>query len=472
LTLIWSMYCGAVTDTAGSRWMRSPAARDSGAAVSLETMRSALARAVIALVKDDFRPAASTATNATSPMPTMRVAAVIAVRAGLRVELSRASSPVACPSRSSGQPTSAASGRTMYRASMATPTKTSSDPVPIAVSRADAAPPPNSPCSSRAVPKAPTSATRITRRRLGAGASGAVSSRMAATGETRVARTAGITAAAAVTPMPTVRPIAMVRGSRPTAARGMPIPAASNSVPSRREKPRPASSPATEAARPRTSASAATLASTCPRVAPSARSSANSRRRCATVIENVLKMMNAPTSSAAPENARSAGFRNAPMLSLISFDLSAVACAPVLTSRLRGSTARRLRTRSSGDTPERAAATMLVTFPSSRFHDWTSPRGAMIIVAPPIEATSPKSTTPTRRAGWMPVRLVTPTRAPTARWLSSASLRLIATSPEPAGKRPETIRVGLNGGPTMARTIAGANCGSIALPRTTSDPGW
>ena len=42
----------------------------------------------------------------------MSAAAVIAVRAGLRVAFSRASSPVVCPRRSSGQPTSAASGRT------------------------------------------------------------------------------------------------------------------------------------------------------------------------------------------------------------------------------------------------------------------------------------------------------------------------------------------------------------------------
>ncbi len=36
---------------------------------------------------------------------------------------------------------------------------------------------------------------------------------------------------------------------------------------------------------------------TCARVAPSVRSSPNSRVRWATVIEKVLKMMNAPTNS-------------------------------------------------------------------------------------------------------------------------------------------------------------------------------
>ena len=43
------------------------------------------------------------------------------------------------------------------------------------------------------------------------------------------------------------------------------------------------------------------------REAPSARSMANSRRRCATVIENALKMMNAPTSTAMPPKESSAG---------------------------------------------------------------------------------------------------------------------------------------------------------------------
>jgi hypothetical protein len=189
-------------------------------------------------------------------------------------------------------------------------------------------------------------------------------------------------------------------------------------------------------------------------------------------MENVLKMMKAPTSRAAPEKASSAGLRNAPMLSLICFDESAVAWAPVLTSRLGGSAARSDRTTRSGVTPDAADTTMLVTLPSRRFHACTSASGAMIIVAPPIEATSPKSAMPTSRAGWIPVRLVTPTRAPTARWLSVASLRLTTTSPLADGKRPETIFIGLNGAPTMARTIAGANCGCTALPFTTSAPGW
>ena len=49
---------------------------------------------------------------------------------------------------------------------------------------------------------------------------------------------------------------------------------------------------------------------TCRRLAPSARSSASSRVRWATMIENVLKMMNAPTNSAMNANTSSAVRKN------------------------------------------------------------------------------------------------------------------------------------------------------------------
>ena len=53
-----------------------------------------------------------------------------------------------------------------------------------------------------------------------------------------------------------------------------------------------------DARRPMTSDSRMTEPSTCRRDAPIVRSVANSRVRCATVIENVLKMTKAPTKSA------------------------------------------------------------------------------------------------------------------------------------------------------------------------------
>jgi hypothetical protein len=60
--------------------------------------------------------------------------------------------------------------------------------------------------------------------------------------------------------------------------------------------------PTIEASRPITSASSATEPSSWRRDAPIVRSVANSRMRCATVIDSVLKMTNAPTKSATPAN--------------------------------------------------------------------------------------------------------------------------------------------------------------------------
>ena len=62
----------------------------------------------------------------------------------------------------------------------------------------------------------------------------------------------------------------------------------------------PATSPSSEASRPMTRPSSTTERLTCLREAPSVRSVANSRVRCATVIDSVLKITNAPTSSAMP----------------------------------------------------------------------------------------------------------------------------------------------------------------------------
>ena len=140
---------------------------------------------------------------------------------------------------------------------------------------------------------------------------------------------------------------------------------------------------------PSTTASAATAKSTCRRVAPMERSSANSRLRWATEIEKVLKMMKAPTSRAAPEKARSAGVRKLPMLSLACLASSAAVCSPVLISRVRGRAWRRRATSSVGVTPAAAEATTRETLPSRPYQDCTSAIGATMSVAPPIEATLP-----------------------------------------------------------------------------------
>ena len=61
-----------------------------------------------------------------------------------------------------------------------------------------------------------------------------------------------------------------------------------------------------------------------------ARRSANSRSRCATTIENVLKMMNVPTNSAIRAKTSSATLKNWSAF-LMSLWFSFVICAPVST---------------------------------------------------------------------------------------------------------------------------------------------
>ena len=128
-------------------------------------------------------------------------------------------------------------------------------------------------------------------------------SRTAAIGAIRVARTAGQTDATSVTSVPVRIATTAVRvwntiadcgSSSSTAAKSFVSPFAS-----RTPRPRPTA----DATRPRIVPSRMTERSTWRREAPSVRSVASSFVRCATVIESVLKMTNAPTKSAIPPNA-------------------------------------------------------------------------------------------------------------------------------------------------------------------------
>ena len=113
-------------------------------------------------------------------------------------------------------------------------------------------------------------------------------SRMAPTGETRVARSAGPRPASTVTTIPTASDTTIVRVENTVLVVGSSTPSEANSPESSWARPRPATSPIAEAIVPTTAASATTDRSTWRREAPSARSSASSRERCATVIESVL----------------------------------------------------------------------------------------------------------------------------------------------------------------------------------------
>ena len=124
----------------------------------------------------------------------------------------------------------------------------------------------------------------------------------------------------------------MVRGASAMPDVGMSAPTAWNSALMPLAMPMPAAMPSSEATRPSAPASPITLASTWRRVAPSERSMANSRMRCATVIEKALKMMKAPTITATPPKASRIVRSTLPMASLMALVLSAIDCADVFTS--------------------------------------------------------------------------------------------------------------------------------------------
>ena len=113
-------------------------------------------------------------------------------------------------------------------------------------------------------------------------------SRIAATGRTRDARRAGSIADSTVIETPRPNATASDPPSMTTPPSGSSIPNATNSARSPLDTPTPPTSPSADASPPITADSTSTDPKTWPRPAPMARSIANSRVRCVTVIENVL----------------------------------------------------------------------------------------------------------------------------------------------------------------------------------------
>ena len=156
------------------------------------------------------------------------------------------------------------------------------------------------------------------------------------------------------------------------------------------------------------------------------------------MIENVLKMMKAPTSSAAPESASSAGVRTLPIASFAASACSAASAAPVLTVTVRGSAARTAAASRAGATPGSAAIAMRVRSPGRWNQRWTSASRGTTSVAPPIEVPPPHSPMPEILTFWTPERVLSPTSCPTRRPWSSACWRSTTTSPARRGGPPFT----------------------------------
>ena len=176
----------------------------------------------MAPMTDSLSPCANTATKATRPMPIISAAAVDAVRDGLRVAFCRARLPEAPGRRSSGQPMTRARNGTAYRLRPAIARNTSSAPRAMVSRRCVAA---ASDDSARTMMTMPTTASRPAK----AGANRemrdrgiSAPSRRAATGGTRLARSAGMSAATTLTITPTSSAVMAMPIENCVDATGMP----------------------------------------------------------------------------------------------------------------------------------------------------------------------------------------------------------------------------------------------------------
>ena len=170
----------------------------------------------------------------------------------------------------------------------------------------------------------PTSRTEpVTTRRREDESDSADWSEMAAMGEMRTARRAGLTADTTVTPMPMTSAATTVRGAktRELVGRVTPKPLSRACSPTAARTPRPR--PINEATRPTAAASPRTDRNTWRRLAPSTRSRASSRVRWPTMIEKVLKMVNPPTNSEMKAKINRAVEKNPRALLMVLDDSSA-----------------------------------------------------------------------------------------------------------------------------------------------------
>ena len=229
--------------------------------------------------------------------------------------------------------------------------------------------------------------------------------------------------------------------------------------------------PTAEASTPSVSASATTERSTWWRLAPSARSMANSRRRWATVMLKALKMMNAPTKTETPANARSTGVRKELMEAAVSAVASAAACSPVLTLSVAGRAALTRLASSLGVTPGSAATEMPLSLPGSPPQRCTSCRLPATTMVPPMEPESPHVKTPATLTCCRPAGAATSNVSPGFRPVLSAKLLMMATSfaaPARCGRR--RCVAWLKGSPWMLVSSVGAPPVSTVLPSTIAAP--
>ena len=204
------------------------------------------------------------------------------VRFGLRAVFSRAIWPVTPRKRLSGYPRNLATGFARSGPMVSTPENTSSTASPRSFVEE-----PMSTATIAAVPTPRRTSAAISRRRVGPVVSMA-ESRIAASGGTRPARTAGRRADANVTAIPTMRVTNTVLPVSRSPRCGTSVPSALRRSARPFESSTPKRRPSVEPMTPTPTASSMSVVWTCLREAPIARSRAFSRWRCAAVIENTL----------------------------------------------------------------------------------------------------------------------------------------------------------------------------------------
>ena len=344
-------------------------------------------------------PAASIDTSVTSASPIISADAVEAVRCGLRWAFSRARLPAVPPIFVAGQPSAVASGVTSLTRQKC---DAEEDEQCAAEHEEQDAPP----CRGRGAkrpqssPPKPSTASSDRRREpepREADSGSWAPSRTAAIGGTRVARSAGRRLASSVTRTPTTSETTTVRGLESQAV----VRQREADRVEERESPlaraEPDEEPDDAARTPITSASMMIERSSWRRDAPSVRSVASSRVRCAIVIESEFAITKLPTKSATPPNP-SRNFWRKEMNEFVSL-LSSWACARRSAPGVRRGGWRWIcRSSWSVETFGFGRDRDLVELPGLAEERCAVGRSKPASVAPPIVATEPNFTIPDTRS--------------------------------------------------------------------------
>ena len=207
-------------------------------------------------------------------------------------------------------------------------------------------------------------------------------------------------------------------------------------------RPIPATTPTTDAIAPITSDSSTTARLTWRRVAPISRSVPSSRVRCATVIESVFTITNAPTKSTTPPKPRRTQVMMLTKRAMPALSASARTSAVCTCTVSDANGCSRLAS-AAALTPSSAATETTSSRPSLWRSRCATGRSKTAIVAPPSELTFPKRASPTTAKGAAGPNTAIRTASPTPIPCDSAVEASRTTSRSCAAQRPAFSRSGL-----------------------------